>query len=80
MFSILSFSFVSKALKVMNKELLHFLKEINGNTCNGDDISMKQTISHANIEKLENMKSKLAKSLQHTSRSVSICTPPEWFI
>ena len=61
-----------KAMKVMNKEILHFLKEINGNTYFGNDSSMTQIICQARIEKLQSMKSKLSTSLQHTNISVSI--------
>ena len=57
----------------MNKELLHFLKEINENTYIGNDITIKQMVFQANIEKLDNMKRKLATSLRHQAkRPVSI--------
>ena len=71
-FSILSFSLDYKAVKVMNKELLHFLKEINGNTYIGNDIAMKQMAFQANIKKLDNMKRKLAASLQHANISLRL--------
>ena len=72
-FSILSFSLDYKAVKVMNKELLHVLKELNGNTYIGNDITIKQMVFQANIEKLDNMKRKLATSLRHhANRPVSI--------
>ena len=56
----------------MNKELLHFLKEINGNTYIGNDIAMKQMAFQANIKKLNNMKRKLAASLQHANISLRL--------
>ena len=57
----------------MNKELLHILKELNGNTYNGNDITIKQMVFQANIEKLDNMERKLATSLRHhANRPVSI--------
>ena len=71
--SILSFSPDYKAVKVMNKELLHVLKELNGNTYIGNDITIKQMVFQANIEKLDNMERKLATSLRHhANRPVSI--------
>ena len=57
----------------MNKELLHVLKELNGNTYIGNDITIKQMVFQANIEKLDSMKRKLATSLRHhANRPVSI--------
>ena len=71
--SILSFSPDYKAVKVMNKELLHVLKELNGNTYIGNDITIKQMVFQANIKKLDNMERKLATSLRHhANRPVSI--------